>query len=70
MAGAGHARQDRGVPYYLGLQAPDASVLSLSMQEVAHDARAPRDYTTEPFDYLWFTPRLSDDDPCAAFQAK
>lgn len=76
IAGAGHVRKDRGVPYYLALQAPGASVLSVAVQEVYGSRREPQDYlerhphSAPPFDYLWFTPRLSDDDPCAAFKTK
>ncbi|HEY6080991.1 MAG TPA: ChaN family lipoprotein [Polyangiaceae bacterium] len=75
IAGSGHVRKDRGVPYYLNLQAPGATLLSVAMQEVDSARRDARDYQ-EPdpqasvFDYLWFTPRLSDDDPCAAFKTK
>jgi uncharacterized iron-regulated protein len=69
IAGAGHARRDRGVPYYLALAQPDASVLSVALQEVAHDRGEPSGYGSEllAFDYVWFTPRGSDEDPCAAF---
>jgi uncharacterized iron-regulated protein len=69
IAGAGHARRDRGVPYYLRLTVPDAASVSIAMQEVAHDAEDPTAYGFEAqaFDYVWFTPRGSDEDPCAAF---
>lgn len=69
IAGAGHARKDRGVPYYLALQAPAASVSSVALQEVARDIEDPNGYGAEAraFDYVWFTPRGSDEDPCAAF---
>jgi uncharacterized iron-regulated protein len=69
IAGAGHARRDRGVPYYLALAQPQASVVSLALQEVAHDVVEPSGYAPEAsaFDYVWFTPRGSDEDPCAAF---
>jgi uncharacterized iron-regulated protein len=69
IAGAGHARRDRGVPYYLALEQPQASVVSLALHEVAHDVVEPSGYALEAsaFDYVWFTPRGSDEDPCAAF---
>jgi uncharacterized iron-regulated protein len=69
IAGAGHVRRDRGVPYYLALGAADASVTSIALQEVAHELLEPGAYGAEraAFDYVWFTPRGSDEDPCAAF---
>lgn len=71
IAGGGHARRDRGVPYYLTLDAPGATVASLVFREVAHGDTDPKAYVTEegPFDYVWFTPRGSDEDPCAGFKA-
>jgi uncharacterized iron-regulated protein len=71
IAGGGHARLDRGVPYYLALEAPGTTVASLVFREVAHGDTDPKAYVAEegPFDYLWFTPRGSDDDPCAGFKA-
>jgi uncharacterized iron-regulated protein len=69
VAGSGHARLDRGVPYYLGLEAPGAHVVSLAIIEVEHEQTDPRGYLgAAPFHYLWFTPRASDEDPCAAFR--
>ncbi len=74
IAGAGHARADRGVPTYLKKQAPDRKVRSLGFVEVSPDASAPQDYaaaygaTRLPFDYVWFTPAAQREDPCAAFR--
>ncbi len=72
IAGGGHARLDGAVPYYLALDAPGESVASLVFREVAHGETDPHAYATDegPFDYLWFTPRGSDEDPCAAFHPK
>jgi uncharacterized iron-regulated protein len=71
IAGGGHARLDRAVPRYLALDAPGSSVVSISIREVRHDANDANAYAAEegPFDYLWFTPRGSDEDPCVAFKA-
>lgn len=71
IAGGGHARLDRGVPYYLALEAPGATVASLVFREVRHGDADPKAYVAEegPFDYVWFTPRASDEDPCAGFKA-
>jgi uncharacterized iron-regulated protein len=69
IAGGGHVRRDRGVPFYLALEAPGASVASVLLREVRHGDTDPKRYAADdgPFDYVWFTPRASDEDPCAAF---
>lgn len=63
IAGNGHVRTDRGVPWYLARIRPTARTISVGLLEVwdGVDA-APADL---PFDYVWFTPRVDDDDPCA-----
>ena len=72
IAGGGHARLDRGVPYHLARAVPGVSVASLVFREVRHDDSDAKAYVAEegPFDYVWFTPRASDEDPCAAFHGK
>jgi uncharacterized iron-regulated protein len=69
IAGAGHARLDRGVAYYLKLEEPDANVASVLLHEVRReDKDATGTFTAAgPFSYVWFTPRASNDDPCAGF---
>jgi hypothetical protein len=73
IAGAGHVRRDYGIPTYLARRTPDASVISVAFLEVSGDRLDPAAYTAQigrptlPFDYVWFTPRVDDDDPCAAF---
>jgi uncharacterized iron-regulated protein len=63
IAGNGHVRKDRGVPWYLARLEPGARVASVALLEVQDDLRrAPRDL---PYDYVWFTPRVDDRDPCA-----
>jgi uncharacterized iron-regulated protein len=67
IAGGGHVRRDRGVPLHLAQQAPGAHTVTISFREVrTHDAEA-RAYVDDegPFDFIWFTPRASDADPCA-----
>lgn len=59
IAGAGHARRDRGVPIYL-----DADVLSIAFTETESEKTAPREYE-QTYDYLWFTSRATREDPCA-----
>ena len=74
IAGAGHVRRDYGIPVYLANRTPEASVISVAFLEVGRDRPEPIAYAarfgrpTLPFDYVWFTPRVDDDDPCAAFE--
>jgi uncharacterized iron-regulated protein len=70
ISGGGHARLDRGVPYYLALDAPGGAVASVSFREVRHAEADPKAYAADEgaFDYVWFTPRHSDEDPCAGFK--
>jgi uncharacterized iron-regulated protein len=60
IAGAGHVRRDMGVP----LSLPAAEVASLAFLEVSLRGPAP----ALPFDYVWFTPRVDDRDPCEKFR--
>jgi uncharacterized iron-regulated protein len=70
IAGAGHVRRDRGVPLHLALQAPNATIASVAFVEVDAAAVKPGDYAARfgsdalPFDYVWFTPKADDADPC------
>ena len=58
IAGAGHARRDRGVPIYL-----DGDVLSIAFTEIDADQASAAEYE-QSFDYLWFTSRAKREDPC------
>jgi hypothetical protein len=69
ITGAGHARNDRGVPYYLRLVDPDALVVSIGFREVSAGAEAISDYQDAAnYDFVWFTPRVDDNDPCEQFK--
>ena len=74
IAGAGHVRIDHGVPRALATLAPEARVASIALLEVADGWTAPRDYAARfgaerlPFDYVWFTTRANDADPCASLR--
>ncbi len=65
IAGAGHVRRDFGVPWHLANLAPGRVVLSLAFVEVDPDRPDPAAYELA-VDFAWFTPRQSDEDPCAA----
>jgi uncharacterized iron-regulated protein len=70
LAGAEHVRHDRGAPRALARLAPGADVRSVAFLEVdpeRRDAGADLEarYGGKPvFDYVWYTPRASDEDYC------
>lgn len=65
IAGAAHARRDRGVPQYLSADA-GAHTLVIGFVEVsaADEPPVPRG----EFDLVWFTPRAAREDPCASLR--
>ncbi len=67
IAGNGHTRTDRGVPWALARKAPNAKVVSVSMLEVADGRTDPKGYDVHA-DFVFFTPRATDEDPCVAFK--
>lgn len=74
IAGNYHVRKDLGVPRYLLALRPEADagdVLSIALLEVDPESEIPGDYlqafsAQPPFDYVWFTPAISDEDYCAS----
>ena len=71
IAGNGHARKDRGVPFYLPA-VPGERLASLGILEVRQGLVRPAAYVhsrpDQPFDYLWFTVRVDNEDPCQKFK--
>ncbi len=72
IAGTGHVRADWGVPWHLRKLAPDARIVSVGLVEVVADETEPGAYAAAfdgglPFDFVWFAPRVDDDDPCEVF---
>jgi uncharacterized iron-regulated protein len=70
VAGAEHARLDRGAPRALARLAPGAPVVSLALleidpeeEDVWEDLEA-RYGGEEVFDFVWYTPKASDEDYC------
>jgi uncharacterized iron-regulated protein len=73
IAGAGHARNDRGVPAYVRRVAPAIKTASVAFLEVDPKRADIESYATRfgprlPFDYVWFTPAVDDEDPCEKFK--
>jgi uncharacterized iron-regulated protein len=70
IAGAGHVRTDRGVPVHLARQIQDVAITSVAFIEVDAGAVKPGDYAKRfgsdvlPFNYVWFTPKIDEADPC------
>jgi len=75
ICGFGHARNDYGVPLALAQLLPQRSLVSVALLEVIPGVTGPRDYAALlhaarlPFDYVVFTPRASNEDPCEKFRA-
>ena len=68
IAGAGHARRDRGATLYLSDATPDA-LLVVAFIDVEPDrtdagSRSIKNAATS-YDLIWFTPRAAREDPCA-----
>jgi uncharacterized iron-regulated protein len=69
IAGAGHIRNDRAIPWHLRHIAPGRSMLSVAFVEVRPGRTNPTDYSQSGlFDVLWFTARVDDEDPCVKFR--
>ncbi len=72
IAGTGHVRHDRGVAWHLRRLVPAARIVAIGLVEVVPDEFDPADYAAAfggelPFDFVWFAPRVDDDDPCEVF---
>ncbi|WP_119306702.1 ChaN family lipoprotein [Cohaesibacter haloalkalitolerans] len=68
IAGNGHTRKDRGVPMFLE---PGKTVVSVSFMEVMRGSNDPATYPGfDPalYDFVWFTPRVDEIDPCEKFK--
>ena len=76
VAGAGHVRNDYGIPVYLTAKAVGKLVVSIAFVEVDKQKTEPHSYAVPypngrlPFDYVWFTPRVDDEDPCEKFKSQ
>jgi uncharacterized iron-regulated protein len=68
IAGNGHVRKDRGVPFFLD---SDKKTVSVAIIEVVRDQMEATSYSAfDPklYDYVWFTPRVDEIDPCDKFR--
>jgi len=74
IAGAGHVRRDRGVPRELRARRANVSVVSIAWLEVRDSVSNPDDYAALaeklPYDFVWFTTRHDNTNPCAKMDTK
>ena len=76
VAGNYHIRRDLSVPNYLLALDPALSpdqIVTLAILEVDPKSDDPLDYQQAysdvmPYDYIWFTPALTDEDYCASLR--
>ncbi len=74
ITGAGHARTDRGVPFYLRTRASGLKVVSIILSEVINGVENPEDGAPHDpngkaaADFVWYTARSERADPCIELQ--
>ena len=73
IAGAGHVRNDYGVPAHVRRIDPAVRTVSVAFVEVDAKRANVESYVERfggrlPFDYVWFTPAVDDEDPCEKFR--
>ena len=72
IAGSGHVRKDRGVPFFL--RGHNGKLTAIAWVEVQEGENEPDIYAGHwgadslPFDFVWFTPRADRPDPCEQFR--
>jgi uncharacterized iron-regulated protein len=67
VAGRGHVRDDRAVPVYLARHGAHA-VLTIAFLDVDDAREQATDYETYAFDFVVFTPRVSNESACDLFK--
>jgi len=78
VAGNYHIRRDLGVPNYLlnrQSSLEESQIVSLAFMEVDNASNNPADYlqqfgSVKAYDYIWFTPAVSDEDYCASLRQR
>ena len=75
LAGNGHAWKHLGVPYVVNQAAPQLRTLSVLFMEwdesrPAHEKQAFLDELAPQADYVWLTPSITREDPCAKLLGK
>jgi uncharacterized iron-regulated protein len=76
IAGNGHVRTDRAVPWYLRQRAPGKNIIAVMMLEVEDGNSDPATYAPltpdgkPAVDFIIFTPRAERPDPCEALRQR
>src|SRR5438093_745012 len=76
VAASGHVRNDYGIPVYLTAKAAGKQVISIAFLEVDNQKPEPDNYALPdpngrlPFDFVWFTARVDDENPCEKFKSQ
>jgi len=75
VAGNGHVRIDRGVPWYIRKMLPDRAkrpLISVGHVEVVEGKTKPTDYADaiQAYSIVVFTPRVVRPDPCEAMRKR
>lgn len=70
IVGAGHARNEWGIPVYLRRMNKLAKISTVAFMEVRKEYTKADIYVDGeyPYDYIWFTPSVDEEDPCAKFK--
>lgn len=74
IAGNGHVRRDVGVPFQLRRLGAGEDVVAVAALEVQPEETDPATYgalhdtRVPPFDYVFFTPAVDSEDPCAKYK--
>ena len=70
IAGNGHTRKDYGAGWHLKQRNRESEIVAIALMEVQTKEYDPAKYTrpldqkTTVYDYIWFTPKHSDEDKC------
>ena len=70
IAGNGHTRTDRGVPWYLNLREGKNQALTVQFAEIESDTKSIKDLAQKSptgdiaADFIWVTPTIKRGDPC------
>ncbi|WP_316861444.1 ChaN family lipoprotein [uncultured Cohaesibacter sp.] len=70
IAGNGHVRKDRGVPIFLDRPEKQLRIAFVEVVRGEENARAYPAFGPALYDYIWFTPRVDEEDPCERFRAQ
>lgn len=67
VAGRAHLRRERGVPLFLSRRKA-TGVVSIAFIDVDDQKTEAADYPVNDFDFVIFTPRVTDEEPCERFR--